>query len=105
MYLRLSDGRYALRFEDFQMTNGPDVFHYLTSPGGVCDPCSTQEVEGDGAVLKLQCGSNADADGRAVKRGNFNTVLPGGIKPLDFTHVVQWCDAFDVQFGVCGPMS
>ena len=77
-----SPGRYALRFEDFSVRNGPDLYVYL-SP----DP---EGHSPDGLELGLL---------RATG-GSFGYDLPVGTDPADFASVVIWCRQFAVLFAV-----
>ncbi|MEO6349370.1 MAG: DM13 domain-containing protein [Candidatus Limnocylindrales bacterium] len=73
-------GRYVLRFEDFSVRNGPDLFVYL-SPS----------VDGyaDGAL---------ELGGLKASDGSFNYDLPAGTDVSRFRSAVVWCRAFSVQF-------
>lgn len=69
-----------LRFEDFQTTNGPDLFVYLIEPG--------MEVS-DGINLGSLKGNT----------GNQNYLLPEDVDLTTYQLVVIWCRAFDATFG------
>lgn len=73
------DGTY-LRFEDFETTNGPDLFVYLIEPGM---PTS------EGINLGKLKGNT----------GNQNYLLPEDIDLTRYSRVVIWCRAFDADFG------
>jgi len=73
-------GSWIVRFEDFSVRNGPDLYVYL-SP----DP----EGYVDGAV---ELGTLRATD------GSFNTAVPAGIDVAGIRSVVIWCKAFAVQF-------
>jgi len=75
-----SDGTWTLRFEDFAVRNGPDLYVYL-SPDA--------EGYADGA---LELGAlKADT-------GAFNYEVPAGMDPGIYQSVVVWCKQFAVQF-------
>jgi hypothetical protein len=76
------DGNHTLRFEDFSVRNGPDLFVYL-SP----DPTGwTKDAVGLGRL-------------RATD-GSFNTPIPAGTDLGDVKSVVIWCKEFAVLFAV-----
>jgi hypothetical protein len=80
--VQAAPGRFAVRFEDFSVRNGPDLFVYL-SP----DP--------DGyAKGAIELGKLKATD------GSFNYALPADIDVGAARSVVIWCKAFSVQFGV-----
>lgn len=76
-----------LRFEDYEATDGPDVYFYL--------------VKGDGAVEEgYRVLVPGGEEGRATLRGNFNVPLEGDAMDWSaYDGVVVWCDRFDVRFG------
>lgn len=88
---RLDDGSHLLRFEDYEATDGPDVYVYLT-PGGP----EGSDVEGDGLKVLVPGGGE---DGQATLRGNFSVPLPGDVDPDDWSGVAIWCEDFNVLFG------
>ena len=73
-------GEYVVRFEDFSVRNGPDLYVYL-SPG--------PDGHADGAI---ELGTLKATD------GNFNYEVPAGVSVDDVRSVVVWCKAFSVQF-------
>jgi hypothetical protein len=77
-----TDGSTALRFDDFSVRNGPDLFVYL-SP----DPDGYAE----GAI---ELGRLRATD------GSFNTPLPPGTDVKGARSVVIWCREFAVLFAV-----
>ena len=79
-------GRWVVRFEDFSVRNGPNLFVYL-SP----DPAGYAK----GAV---ELGPLKATDGA------FNTKVPPGTDALNLHSVVVWCKQFAVQFAVA-PLS
>lgn len=75
----LDDGSSILRLEDFESTNGPDLYVYL----------STDEQASDYVNLgRLKANS-----------GNQNYELPEGIDLSKHNNVLIWCQAFGVLFG------
>jgi hypothetical protein len=75
-----ADGKYYVRFEDdFEVTNGPDLFVYL-GKGGRYDPATQL------AALKGNIGSQ-------------NYEIPASINAADYDEVWVWCRAFSVAFG------
>ncbi|TCI68132.1 electron transporter [Exiguobacterium sp. SH0S7] len=77
--IRADDGVY-LRLEDFQTTNGPDLFVYLIQPG-------METTEG------ISLGSLKG------NTGNQNYLVPEDVDLTQYTTVVIWCRAFDADFG------
>jgi hypothetical protein len=74
-------GVFVVRFEDFSVRNGPDLFVYLsTSPDGL----------GDGS---LNLGDLKATDGA------FNYEVPPGTDVDQFASVIVWCRQFAVLFG------
>lgn len=78
--VEVSSGTYALRFDDFSVRNGPDLYVYLS-------PDAAGYV--DGAV---EIGILKATD------GSFGYELPAGLDPAAFRSVVIWCRQFAVQF-------
>ena len=74
------DDTLYLRFEDFQTTNGPDLFVYLVEPG---------ENTADGIRLGALKGN----------QGNQNYMIPKDVDLTKHSRVVIWCRAFDADFG------
>jgi hypothetical protein len=85
---RLADGSHVLRFEDFEVTNGPDL-KVIVSPGrsfanhGELDAAGWVELE----ALKGNV-------------GNQNYVLPSSVDIDELGSVIIWCKAFSVIFSV-----
>ena len=75
-------GAWTVRFEDFSVRNGPDLFVYV-SP----DAAGYAETAIELGRLKATDGS-------------FNMDLPAGSIPTDAASVVIWCKQFAVQFAV-----
>jgi hypothetical protein len=80
--IEVEPGRHVVRFEDFAVRNGPDLYVYL-SP----DP--------DGyAKGAIELGRLRATD------GSFNTRIPEGTDLGKVRSVVIWCKQFSVQFAV-----
>lgn len=77
--LHLDDGSTVLRLEDFQVTNGPDLFVYLSADKNASDYV-------DLGMLK-------------ANSGNQNYELPDGVDLSKYDNVVIWCKSFSVYFG------
>ncbi|OGX79966.1 electron transporter [Exiguobacterium sp. SH31] len=78
--INVDDALY-LRFEDFQTTNGPDLFVYLIQPG-----MDTTEGISLGALKG--------------NTGNQNYLVPEDVDLTQYSTVVIWCRAFDADFGI-----
>jgi hypothetical protein len=83
LILRDEDGKLFLRFEDFSVTNGPDLFVILTT-----DP--------DGGDY----GSGLNLGGNRATDGNVNYEIPGGTDVSRFRSVAIWCRQFDIVFAI-----
>jgi hypothetical protein len=80
--IETAPGTWIVRFEDFSVRNGPDLYVYL-SP----DP--------DGYAKKaVELGRLKATD------GDFNTRVPAGTDVTSLHSVVIWCKQFAVQFAV-----
>jgi len=75
-------GRYTLRFEDFSIRNGPDLYVYL-SP-----------VADDYAKGALELGVLKATDGA------FGYDLPAGSDPSAYASAIVWCKQFSHLFAV-----
>lgn len=84
--LTLSNGRHILRFEDFKVTNGPDLYVWLVkSP----NPIDSQVVK-DSETFELgQLKGNI---------GNQNYDIPSDVDIGQYGAVVIWCRQFGVLF-------
>jgi hypothetical protein len=80
--IETAPGQHTLRFEDFSVRNGPDLYVYL-SPDAA--------GYADGAIELGQL--------RATD-GSFNTTIPDGTDVTSAHSVVIWCKQFAVQFAV-----
>jgi hypothetical protein len=73
-------GGYVVRFEDFEVRNGPDLYVYLS-------PSTDGSVDGGVELGRLK----ADT-------GNQNYDVPSGVDPAAAASVVIWCKQFGVLF-------
>ena len=75
-----ADGSLRIRFDEFSVRNGPDLFVYITrDPGG--------DIAGGVELGKLK-----------ATDGSFEYVLPDGTDPGAIGSVVIWCKQFAVLF-------
>ncbi len=83
---QLADGSRVLRFENFEVLNGPDLHVYLT----------TQSTIPDGGFDKLA----GEVDLGALKGniGDQNYTIPEGLDLDQIRSVVIWCVPFRVAF-------
>lgn len=80
LLIEVSPQRYTLRFENFSVRNGPDLFVYLSDDAG-----------GYGkSVLKL--------GGLRATDGAFNYEVPAGTDVTRFRSAIVWCDQFSQLF-------
>lgn len=79
LLIETAPAQYTLRFEEFSVRNGPDLFVYLTSD---------QESVGDAVNL---------GELRATD-GAFNYELPAGTDVSQYPYAIVWCRQFDVLF-------
>lgn len=77
--LKLEDGSAVLRLEDFRVTNGPDLYVYLSTDKGASDYVDLGRLK--------------------AKAGNQNYELPSSVDLSKHDNVVIWCKAFSVYFG------
>lgn len=86
-----ADGLF-LQFRDYEQTQGPDVYCYLTPAP---DPDTRQEIDAGTRVL-----IDGGADGGEItKTGTFAQSLPDGVDPEKINGVGIWCDRFSTPFG------
>lgn len=90
--LEQDDEGYFLRFEDYEQTQGPDVYVYLTPAE---DPDTASEIS---AGRKILIDGGADG-GESTKEGTFTQRLPADIDVERYNGVAIWCDRFSVPFG------
>jgi hypothetical protein len=87
LLIETAPGQYVLRFEDFSVRNGPDLFVYLSpDPNG-------DDVEG-----AINLGGLKGTDGA------FNYDVPAGTDVSQYKSALVWCRQFAVQFAVA-PLS
>lgn len=82
LLIETAPGRYTLRFEDFSVRNGPDLFVYL-SP--------SEDGGFDGAV---------NLGGLKATDGTFNYDIPPEVDVSQFNSAIVWCRQFSVLFAV-----
>lgn len=82
-----TDGTRTLRFEDFEGTNGPDLFVWLTSVDDVQG--NRRSVGGDAVVDLGRLKGNV---------GSQNYEIPADVDLSEFDTVIVWCRAFGVLF-------
>ncbi len=82
LLVRAPDGSAILRFQDYAVRNGPDLFIYLT-------PDPDGDVFAEGAIELSEI--------RATQ-GNVNYEVPDDVDPSTFKAAVIWCKAFAVLF-------
>ena len=74
----LPDGTSLLRMENFQVTNGPDLFVYLATDDTASDFVNLGRLKGN--------------------QGNQNYTIPEGTDLDKYNSVLIWCRAFSVLF-------
>jgi len=79
------DKSYFVRFENFNVTNGPDLVVYLTKHA---NPIKKSDVE-EGFVKLAKLKGNI---------GNQNYTIPKELDISEFKSVVIWCELFGVLF-------
>lgn len=92
---KLADGRHALRFEDFQVSNNTDLFLWLSeSP----NPRTSADAAGTPHVILGNLRSTV---------GDQNYVLPPDLPPERVKSLVIWCAPIAVAYiaAVLGPPS
>ncbi len=83
---RLSDGQRILRLEEFKVTNGPDLYVYLS---GHAAPRNSGQLHEGGAREVGRLKGNI---------GNQNYALPADLDLSKFKSVVIYCKQFSVVF-------
>ena len=84
LLVRSPDGEAVLRFQDYEVRNGPDLFIYLT-------PDPDGDVHADGAI---------ELGDIKATRGFVNYDVPGDVDLSSFRAAVIYCKAFSVTFAV-----
>ncbi len=82
MVIEATPGTYVVRFENFSVRNGPDLYVYLS-------PSADGYASGAIEVGRLE-----------ATDGNFNQDVPTGTDVSKVKSVVIWCKQFSVQFAV-----
>ncbi|MDE2695634.1 MAG: DM13 domain-containing protein [Chloroflexota bacterium] len=82
LLVRGPDGEVILRFQDFEVRNGPDLFIYLT-------PDPDGDVHVDGAINLSEIKATS---------GSVNYDVPLDVDPDSFRSAVVYCRAFSVIF-------
>ena len=82
LLVRGPDGSLVLRFQDYAVRNGPDLFIYLT-------PDPDGDVHVDDAI---------ELSAIRATQGNVNYEVPDGVDPSTFRAAVIYCRAFSVLF-------
>jgi len=80
LLIETGPGKYTLRFEEFSVRNGPDLFVYL-SPS----------ADGNAA-------GSINLGGLKATDGAFNYELPEGTDVARFKSAIVWCRQFSVLF-------
>jgi hypothetical protein len=83
---QLSDGRHLLRFENFEVTNGPDLHVYLVP---LANRSGGADVTGYVDLGQLQ--GNVGAQ---------NYFIPAGVEIGEEASIVIWCEPFRVTFSI-----
>ncbi|MGY1670375.1 DM13 domain-containing protein [Geodermatophilus sp. SYSU D00710] len=84
--VRLPDGSTVVRLEDFETSNGPTLYVYLSQNPADGDAAAFADEFVDLGVLKGNV-------------GNQNYAVPDGVDAAAYTSVVIWCERFDAAFG------
>jgi hypothetical protein len=77
--ISLEDGRKFIRFENFKVTNGPNLFVYLATDKSASDFVNIGQLK--------------------ANNGNQNYEVPDGTDLTKYDTVLVWCKAFSVLFG------
>ena len=75
----LEDGSTVLRLENFQSTNGPDLFVYLSTDENASEFINLGELK--------------------ANKGNQNYEIPDDVDLSKYNKVLIWCKSFSVLFG------
>jgi hypothetical protein len=82
--ISLEDGRKFIRFENFKVTNGPNLFVYLATDNSYTNNSVSDFIE----IGPLK-----------ANIGNQNYEIPDGTDLAKYNTVLIWCKAFSVLFG------
>ena len=85
---QLEDGSHVLRFEDFRVTNGPDLRVLLSKASDISDKGEFQQYD------------YVELDRLKGNIGNQNYVIPANIDVSEYGSVVIYCKPFHVLFSV-----
>ena len=85
---QLEDGSHVLRFEDFRVTNGPDLRVLLSKASDIADKGEFQQYE------------YVELDRLKGNIGNQNYVIPADLDVSAYGSVVIYCKPFQVLFSV-----
>ena len=85
---QLEDGSHVLRFEDFRVTNGPDLRVLLSKASDIADKGEFQQYE------------YVELDRLKGNIGNQNYVIPADLDVSEYGSVVIYCKPFQVLFSV-----
>lgn len=77
--LYLEDGSSVLRLENFRVTNGPDLYVYLSTDKNASDYVDLGRLK--------------------ASSGNQNYELPANVDLSKYDNVIIWCKSFSVYFG------
>lgn len=88
----VENGSYFLFFEDYDATDGPDVWFYMTVEGNEED---TEKVEVEGLLIITP----QTDDGRAEVDGTFSIPLPEDYDPDAWNGLTVWCEDYDLSMG------
>jgi len=80
--IETAPGAWSIRFEDFSVRNGPDLFVYLS-------PDANDYTNGALEVARLK-----------ATDGSFNQALPAGTDPAAHRSILIWCKQFSHLFAV-----
>lgn len=85
---QLEDGSHVLRFEDFRVTNGPDLRVLLSKAADIANKGEFQQYD------------YVELDRLKGNIGNQNYVIPADLNVSDYGTVVIYCKPFHVLFSV-----
>ena len=85
---QLEDGSHVLRFEDFRVTNGPDLRVLLSKAPDIANKGEFQQYE------------YVELDRLKGNIGNQNYVIPADLDVTEYGTVVIYCKPFHVLFSV-----
>ena len=86
-----------MRIENYQQTDGPDVYCYLTESAS---PSSLSDVVDHGVLIPVPGGAS---DGQTTLRGSFNVPLPDGLDVSRYHGLAAWGQTTHVLFGSAAP--